>query len=234
LTRILFRWQVLIPLLVIMILGGYWSYYYYMEEIRVDPQELFVEALDKTNQAASYRFHVEVYMHSGGTQITLSDLDGERSSDGNLYLKGQMTGQEVEIYQVKDTTYFKDTISDRWMVTPGNNPLEQEKYMAEINPLSILKITEVNELQYLGRQKKVSGRPYLLTCKPKVNNLFLNSYWHQYFYKIWIDRGSKYITRVSLEAVDRKKNQDKLSMTVDFYDFNKNIKIKPPPQSGVN
>ncbi|MDK2894017.1 MAG: hypothetical protein PWQ98_142 [Moorella sp. (in: firmicutes)] len=222
------RWQVILPVVLVLTLAGGWSYVYYLREIKVEPQELIVQALDITHQATSYRFHVEASLITGGNKIGLSSLDGERAGDGSLYLKGQMTGQPVEIYQVKDTTYFRDPTSKRWMVTPGNNPLEQEKYMAEINPLSILKITRVDDLQFLGRQKKVPGRPYLLTCRPQVNNQFLNSYWQDLYYQFWVERGSNYIRKVSLEAAHRQRPQDKLIMTVDFYDFNKRINIKPP------
>ncbi len=222
------RWQIIVPALLILALAGYWSYSYYLREIKVVPGELIVQALDKTNQAASYRFHVEADLTAGGNKISLSNLDGERAADGNLYLKGEMTGQPVEIYQIKDTTYFRDPTSKRWMTTPGNNPLEQERYMAELNPLSILKITQVEDLQYLGRQKKIPGRPYLLTCRPRVNNLFLNSYWQDFRYQFLVERGSTYIRRVTLEAAHRQRPQDKLTMTVDFYDFNKRITIKPP------
>lgn len=228
LIRKFLRWQVIVPLVLVLGLTGYLSYTYYLQEIKVEPEELIVQALDITNQATSYRFHVEAYLTTAGNKVVLSNLDGERSSDGSFYLKGQMTGQEVEVYQVEDTTYFRDPASKRWMVTPGNSPLDQEKYMAEINPLSILKITQVNELQYLGRQRKVPGRPYLLTCRPRVNNQFLNSYWRDFFYQFWVERGDKYIRRVSLEAAHRQNPEDKLTMTVDFYDFNKHIKIKPP------
>ncbi|WP_258358560.1 hypothetical protein [Moorella sulfitireducens (nom. illeg.)] len=222
------RWPFILSLVIVLALVGVWCYSYYLREIKVEPMELIVKALDTTNRATSYRFHVEASLITGGNKIDLSSLDGERGYDGSLYLKGQMTGQPVEIYQVEDTTYFRDPTSKRWMVTPGNNPLEQEKYMAEINPLSILKITRVDDLKFLGRQKKVPGRPYLLTCRPQVNNQFFNSYWQDPYYQLWVERGSNYIRKVSLEAAHRQHPQDKLTMTVDFYDFNKRINIKTP------
>lgn len=224
----LLRWPVILTLVLVLGLAGYVSYSYYLQEVKVEPGELIVQALDITNQATSYRFHVEASLTSAGNKVELSNLDGERSSDGAFYLKGQMTGQEVEIYQLEETTYFRDPVSKRWMVTPGNSPLDQEKYMAEINPLSILKITQLDGLQYLGRQRDLPGRPYLLTCQPQVNNQFLNSYWQDFYYQFWVERGDKYIRRVSLEAAHRQNPEDKLTMIVDFYDFNKNIKIEPP------
>lgn len=227
----LLRRQIILPLLLSLVLlglGGYWSYNYYLEEIKIEPQELIVQALDKTNEAVSYRFNVEANLIAGGNKVVLSNLTGERGDDGSLYLKGEMTGQPVEIYQVGDTTYFRDPTLERWMVTPGNNPLEQEKYMAEINPMSVLKITQVDDLQYLGRQKKVPGRPYLFTFRPKVNNQFLNTYWQDFTYQLLVDRGSKFIRRVTLEASHRERPDDKLTMTIDFFDYNKRINIKPP------
>lgn len=224
------RWQIIIPVFLVLALIGGWGYNYYQREIKVVPDELISRALADTNKVSSYRFHVEAYLINGGKKIPLSSIDGERTNESDLHLKGQMTGQDVEVYQVKDTTYFKDPISKRWMVTPGNNPLEQEKFMAELNPLSILNIVQINDLQYLGRQKEMPGRPYLLTFNPRVNNRFLNSYWKDFSYKLWIEPGSNYIRRVHLEANHRKHPKDKLVMDVDFYDFNKRIKIELPEE----
>jgi len=135
----------------------------------------------------------------------------------------------VDIYHIGDTTYFGDSVSQRWMVTPSHRPLEQEKYLAEINPLSMIKITKLEEVQYLGPDKKVSGRPYLIRARAQVNNAFLNTYWNNFCYQFWIDRGSQYIRQFSLEASHRQRPQDRLAVKVEMWDFNgRNITIRPP------
>lgn len=218
--------------LVVLTLGlvSAWGYKFYWQEIRVNPEELLVKALDTTHALKSYRFHLEAFLETDGGRIEISRVNGERTSTGDLHLWGKMTGQEVDIYQVKDTTYFKDPVSQRWMVTPGNNPLQQEIFLIEVNPLSILKITKVKELQYKGKQKNIPGRPYLLVLRPEINNNLLNAYWENFSCSLWIDRGNPYIRQVELVAEHRQKAGDNLLIRLELYDFNKRITVEPPQQ----
>lgn len=213
-----------------LVLAGTGGYNFYLQEIKVNPEELLVKALDTTHALKSYRFYLEAFLETEGGHIEISKVNGECASTGDLHLWGKMTGQEVDIYQVKDTTYFKDPVSQRWMVTPGNNPLQQDIFLVEVNPLSILKITEVKELQYKGRQKNMPGRPYLLSLRPEINNALLNAYWHNFSCNLWIDRREPYIRQVDLVAEHRQKAGDSLVIRLQLYDFNKRIDIKPPQQ----
>lgn len=222
------RLKIGLPVIVFILVAGAWGYNYYLKEIKVVPEELIIQALDTTNAVTSYRFRLEAYLEADGGRIEVSRVNGERSQEGDLHLWGKMTGQEVDVYQIRDTTYFKDALSGRWMVTPGNSPLQQELFMAEVNPLSILKITRIKELQYKGRQKNMPGRPYLLLLRPEINNRLLNAYWENFQYKLLIERGSNYIRRVELVANHRQKPEDMLNMVLELYDFNKRITIKPP------
>ena len=213
-----------------LVLVGTWGYKFYVQEVKVNPEELLVKALDTTHALKSYRFYLEAFLETEGGHIEISKVHGEWTSPGDLHLWGKMTGQEVDIYQVKDTTYFKDPLSQRWMVTPGNNPLQQDIFLVEVNPLSILKITQVKELQYKGRQKNMSGRPYLLALRPEINNALLNAYWHNFFCNLWIDRRDLYIRQAELVAEHRQKAGDSLVIRLQLYDFNKRINIEPPQQ----
>lgn len=224
-------WRKVLPLILVLLLGiGAWGYNFYLREIKVVPEELILKALDTTHAVGSYRFHLEGYLEAEGGRIEVSRVTGERSAAGDLHLWGRMTGQEVHIYQIQDTTYYKDALSGRWMVTPGNTALQQELFMVEVNPLSVLKITNIQGLQYKGRQKNMPGRPYLLELRPEINNRLLNTYWQNYYCKIWVERRSHYIRRVELVADHRQKPGDRLHLTLELYDFNKVTKINPPTQ----
>jgi len=81
-------WKILLPIAVLLLVGVY-SYY---RIPWVDPPQLTVAALDKTHQVKSYRFRVEARLFDLEREISLSQLEGERSPEGNWHLKGQMTG----------------------------------------------------------------------------------------------------------------------------------------------
>ncbi|MGB9782935.1 MAG: hypothetical protein ACPLXA_08225 [Moorellaceae bacterium] len=221
-------WKVVLVIMGFISIVGVWGYNFYLKEIKIIPEELVVQALDTTNAVTSYRFRLEAYLQTEGGEIEVSRVNGERSPEGDWHLWGRMTGQEVDIYQVKDTTYFKDVLSGRWMVTPGNTPWQQELFMAEVDPLSLLKITQIKELQYQGRPRNLPGRPHLLMLQPEVNNRLLNSYWKNFYYKLWIEKGSHYIRRVELVADHRQKAHNKLTIVLELYDFNRRFTIEPP------
>ncbi|MDN5347810.1 MAG: hypothetical protein PWP65_1374 [Clostridia bacterium] len=224
-----FRGKLRLLIIGLLLLGaGISFYYYYQKELKVIPEELMNRALDNTLQAETYRFRLTVKLQTGGRELELSNVQGERSRTGDFHFQGRMTGQSVDVYHIREKTYFKDPIAGRWMIHQGSDPLKQELFMVEIDPLSILRFAQIEELQYLGRQKDIKGRPYLLVCRPKVVNQFLNRYARDFSYKLWIDRGSTRIQRVTVEATSRQKPTDKLTLDLELLDFNRRLNIKAP------
>lgn len=221
------RWLwVVIPLLLILLAAG--GYYYYIEEIRVIPEELVRESLENSLYATSYRYKAVVTLKlDGQEERQLSDVAGEKSGR-NFHFKGKMLGQKVEVYQVDDSTYSLDPKTGRWMITPGNELFQPEIFMMEINPMSNFRFTEINNIEYHGLEKVGRKKYYMVSCEPVVKNNFIEKYWQDFHYRLWVDKRSRRIVRAEIYAKSIKDPQDSINISVELSDFNKRITIKPP------
>lgn len=209
------------------LLAGIGGYYYYENYIKVIPEELIQKALDETLKVESYRYHVKIELNVDNTPVIISDLEGEKANDKDFHIFGTMQDQQVEVFQIANITYMKDSLTNKWVIIPENPVFETEYFMAEINPLASFVFTNLNDLQYLGREKIGGQKYYVMHCLPEVNNEFLNRYWQDFEYKLWID-SNKRIVRAEVKAVNKAKPSDTLTMVVDLKDFHAKIKLEPP------
>jgi len=206
-------------------LGGY---YYYIEEIRVIPEELVREALENTLTVSSYRYHVDVTLKlDGKEERTLSDVTGEKAKN-NFHIQGKMLGQPVEVFQVDDINYSLHPKTGRWMVTPGTELFQPEIFMTEINPMANFRFTRVNNIQYHGVEKVGKKKLHVVSCNPAVSNNFMEKYWRDFSYRLWIDGHSKRVVKAQIYAKSIKDPRDTITIAVQLRDFNKKIIISAP------
>ncbi|TDA66948.1 MAG: hypothetical protein D9V47_11550 [Clostridia bacterium] len=207
------------------------GYGYYQENVKLVPEELLDEALKNTLAASSYRYDISVRLTVDGREEKLSQVTGERDAQGNFHVQGEMTGQPTEAYQIEDTTYLKDPVTSKWMVIPGNNLFQQELFMAEINPVAMLNISQPRDLEYLGKQEGQGGQVYVLKLRPQVvENRFLNIYAQDFTYSLHISRNNRHVSRAEVEATSKANTNTRIFFTVDFFDYNARIAIEPPVQ----
>jgi len=116
------------------------------------------------------------------------------------------------------------------MITPGSELFQPELFMTEINPLSNFSFSEVNDIVYLGKEKIGKRKYYVITCKPVVKNTFMEKYWQDFSYRLWIDKRSRRIVKAQVNAKNIKDPKDLINISLVLYDFNKNIAIEPPKE----
>lgn len=221
------RWKWILALVAVLILGC-GGYYYYETQLKIIPEELIEEALAKTLGTKSYRYHVELTMYVDNRPLELSRIQGEKANDKDFHIKGTMQEQEVEVYQLDNNTYLKDAVSGKWLVIPENSVFETEYFLAEINPLSSFNFTHLENLQYLGVEKIDGKKYYVFTCTPGVNNEFLNRYWQDFQYKLWVEKNSRKLTGAEVKATNKAKPTDSLTMLVKLWDFDAPIELSAP------
>ena len=229
-AKIKIPWKPLLAVVLVLVLS--WSgYVYYLNNIKIIPEELLAEVMQRTETTNSYRYHVKVTLLGTDTgNNVLSNLDGENSKD-NFHIWGEMAKEQIEVFQVGNTTYAKRMEDARWMKTPGNNPFEQTLFMAELNPLASFDFNSYSELEYLGKEKIDGKKLYLLTYQPKLGEELLTMYFTDFKYKIWVDRGRREIRHAQIEATSKISSKGGLKMEVKIWDYNKPIEIKPPEDS---
>lgn len=222
-------WKPLLIALVVLAVG-WGSYGYYLENIRIEPEMLFQEAVQRTLAADSYRYHVQVTLLGTETgDNLLSNLDGEKQGE-NFHIKGELAKEQVEVFQVGSTTYSRRAEDSVWMKTPGNNPFEQTLFMAEINPISSFDFSSYTTLEYLGKEKVDGSKMYVLKYKPLLKEQLLTLYFEDFDYKIWVDRRSKVIKQAMISGKSRVTPEGSLEMQLKLWDYDKPLEIEAPEE----
>ncbi len=220
------KWLLFFIIIIILIIG---SVFYLKWINRIVPEELINETLEESLKANSYRYSVFFELIVDGDSRILSDIQGEKSED-SFHLKGEMLAQDVEIYQLKEDLFMKDSLSGRWMERPGVNILKNELFLMEVDPMSSFNFAEVIDICYVGIEDKNNITSYVLECKPTVDNKMLNKFWKDFDYKLWIDKRTHEIVYAEINAVHKKDNKDRMFMKIEIKDYNKKIKIENPKE----
>lgn len=213
-------------LLVLLIIAA--VIYVIYEQNKIIPTDLLRESMEKTFSAKSYSFGVKSTLTVDGKERNLSNIQGMKDGDNNYYFKGTMLQQDVEVYQLQDTTHFREGSSDKWMHMEDNNIMDMQQFTTEINPLSNFGFS-VPELVTLVGKEKVEGKKYVvLECAPHVENQILNMHWKNFNYKLWIDKGKKVICKAQVTAENKENAKSLLKLEMTLADFNKVDTIVPP------
>lgn len=218
----------LIGLVVLLLVGlGYGGFQVYQESVKIIPEELLAEALDKTLALNSYSYSVSLTMTVNGQERRLTDIAGIKANGGDFHIQGEMYETKVEIFQFADSTYQRDPISGKWMVFP-TSVTDMELMVTEINPLSNFNFKHLNEISYQGIEKMDGRKVYVLKCKPQINNQFLELYWENFEYTLWVDKASRYIIQATITATNIKTPENTLSLNISLDNFNKEFKLEKP------
>ncbi|HBT20758.1 MAG TPA: hypothetical protein DEA47_05295 [Peptococcaceae bacterium] len=198
---------------------------------KVVPQDLLKNALENTLKAQSYNFSIKTQLYVDGNKRLLSDLKGAKDRKGNFHLKGKMLSQNVEIYQIGDTTYFREKKDDKWMVLEDNNIMKMEQFMTEVNPLSNFNFVIPEQVNYNGKEKINGILCHVLSIEPNVENRVLKMHWQGFSYKLWIDKGGDYVRKAVVRAEGKENPSAVLEINIGLRDFNKGEEIIPPRSS---
>lgn len=217
-----------ILIFILIIIFAYAGFVYVQEETRIVPEELLNTAINNTLEAKSYQFHTRSTITIQGEDKVFSDISGERADAQTFHVVGSMLGTEINVYQINDTTYRLDAITNKWIVTENNSLLRESLLMAELNPLSNFYFKELISTNYLGKEKVDGRKMHKIECTPKINNKWLDGYFKDLKYIIWIDRKDKVIRKAKVTALSKEKESSSLTVEVEFKNFNKEFNIQPP------
>ena len=200
---------------------------YYFSFLRVEPAPLLEETLSKAHQAKSYRYSLHAELDISGKKKNWIQVQGERAP-GCYHFWGKTLGTPVEIYQFGMRSYTMDPVSSKWTVLDGVDLTKQQLYMAEIDPLNSFRFRSTGEPQLVGKDKVGKRKCVILEVKPELESKYLEIWWRDFTYRFWIDRRKHVLVKAEATAISKNSNDTSLTMTVEFWDFNKRIKITPP------
>lgn len=210
--------------LAVAVSAAWFGHGYYQRHLKVDPDELVRQALERTLSASSYRYEVEVELVTEGQKRVMSRVSGERDGKENFHIRGELAGDQVEVYQIEDTTYLLDPKTGKWMVVPGNELRRQRMLMAEIDPLSLLRFNQWGGVSYWGREKK----SLVAELRPVPASEFMTTWFEEFACRLWIDRRTRLIQKVVFQAKSRTNPEAQATFTVNLRDFGAEISLSPP------
>jgi hypothetical protein len=182
------RWWLIAALVAVAVLGGifYWVFNTYQAS-KINSQELLTEALDRTAAAKSFRYSLESALIVEGRREEISKIQGEKSPEGNIHIKGEMVKTPVDIYHFDQAIYNWDSFSERWLVIKDNQTDSTKVLISELDPLSNFNFKNIGEIKETGWEN-VDGRKCLIVnCKPSVENELMEILWRAFDYNIYID-----------------------------------------------
>ena len=223
------RWWLVAALLAVAVLGGicYWLFNVYQQS-RIDPREFLTESLVRTAAAKSFRYSLESALIVEGRREEISKVQGEKSLEGNIHIKGEMVKTPVDIYHFDQAIYNWDSFSERWLVIKDTQTDSTKVLISELDPLSNFNFKNIGEIKHTGWESVDGRKCMVVNCKPSVENELMEILWRSFNYNIYIDTKEKLVRKATLSAISKNNADTYLNMTVSFKDFNQKIPIEKP------
>lgn len=202
----------------------------FLEKSKVVPEDMLKSSIAKTTTAKSYRFHSKSTIYLDGKETVFSDLNGEKSDESCFHVTGTMLNTDIDVYQINTTTYRRDHITKKWIVIENNSILKESLLMAELNPLSNFYFKELVSSSYLGKEKVDHRTAYKIQCVPNIKSKWLDSYFKDLKYIIWIGKKDNLIKKAVITAKSKEKATGSLKVEVLLFDYGEKTEIKAPIQ----
>ncbi|HHV77411.1 MAG TPA: hypothetical protein GXX39_08590 [Syntrophothermus lipocalidus] len=223
------RWRwLLIGFISLAVIGVIYWLYLAKQERDIEPQTLLEETLQNMAAAKSFRYKLESTLTIDDRREVVSRIQGEKDDSGSTHIKGEMVKTPIDIYHIKDTTYNWDSSSKKWLVIKDAEADTRDVLIAELDPLSNLNFKSISQVEKLGFEKVGGTRCFIISCRPSIENELMEVALKDFRYKLWVDYRQKYIRRATLSAVSKNNPNARLTMKVEFFDFNQDIRVQKP------
>ncbi|MHB1420890.1 MAG: hypothetical protein ACYCX4_15140, partial [Bacillota bacterium] len=93
------------------------------------------------------------------------------------------------------------------------------------------KFSGLGEVTYKGVEKLKGKKYHLVELHPQVQSEFLQRFWKDFTYKIWIDPQDRVIKKALVQAVHKADPKTSVSIAVDFFDYGAKINLQAPKKN---
>lgn len=228
--RLPWKWLGAIMLTIILIYG---NTLLYEELTRLPPREAVLQGLGKTLNASSYCYHAVATRTLNGSKTVISDLVGEKNLKG-VHIKGNLPiiNAQVEIYQFGDVMYRQDASNQGWVEVGNKSKASMEQLIAEINPLGMFHFDDNIDVKYAGKEKIGNRSCLVYEIMTRGENKYLELYWQDFKYRLWIDKKEWLIYKAQIIAEHRDNSQHVLGVVIEMNSFDDPLEINPPFEVG--
>lgn len=211
----------------------------YLITPKLQPEQLAATAITDLLSAESFSFTTRTELtltgnsnpantdNTADTTTVLGTIDGEFSGE-DFHVHGKMLGTPVDIYQLSDTTWRKDTITEQWLQTDDGRLLSDTVLLNEVDPRAALRLTAMTDITE-SEPCDINGEK----CRTVIINPHTESgYYEKYFdnltYTLKISADNK-LKELQINAtVSSGTIESRLSVICQFRDINATPPITPP------
>jgi hypothetical protein len=105
---------------------------------------------------------------------------------------------------------------------------DSELFITEFNPLGNFNFKDVPVIKKIKSEEVKGTKLIVLELRPIVQNSLMELNYDDFVYRVWLDPKQQVIKKAHISATGKNGSKDKLEITLEMFDFNKQIKISPP------
>jgi len=214
--------------LAVLLLAADLGWRQYLLSVRLPPEEMFQKALANTRAANSYLYRSESTLVVADRTTYISKIQGKYVAPDRVSISGTMINTPVDFVQIKDTSYMKDQLSGRWLTLQGNHLAQSALFVSELQPLANFDFQSITDIRYVDTEKLDGAPARVIEITPVLKNPFLNMQFTDFKFTVWLDPIDYLIRQARIEGISKSGDKSKLTIQLNFSDFNKNITIMPP------
>jgi hypothetical protein len=200
------------------------------ENQNISPEEEIIKtSLENLRKQKSLRFSILLESRIGNQIITFSKLEGEGIPPDKSRVKGEVNIGKIQMYVdciiIGNTQYDRDKITGDWY---RKERTQKNKESIEKDPFEIIKkAKKAGKFKYIGLKKHRDIDVDVYEFIPKVRDDFVKP---ETTGIILIEREKNIFRKFYLKQSALRKDGLIASslIEIEFYDFDKDIKIEPP------
>ena len=198
------------------------------QEKTMDTDALFFSSLEDLQQWGSCRYALEAELQLNNYRIAKTVIHGECDVDGNLHICGEIMDTKMEAYQFGNVHYRYHSSTKQW-IRRENSPLADNGILRmTVDPVENFRFSDTISVTYKEKIKEDGRKYYRFIVVPKEGFHVADEYFTDLRYTILIDTETKQITEAVIHGVSRTESENKLTLSVRFYDINEPFRLEPP------
>lgn len=195
---------------------------------KLPPSELAQTAIENLLAAESLSFNTQSRLLLGSDEMQLGDLNGQING-ANYHVSGEVLGSKLDLYQIGDKTYRKDSLTEQWLVVADQQMLTNDALLSDINPRAAFQLTNMLNVSEAEEENVDEEKCYKLTFEPQTESGYYEKYFASLTYTIWVTMDDHQLRQAQINASASANNiESTLQITTAFWDWNNTPPIEAP------
>lgn len=195
---------------------------------KLPPAELCAVAIDDLLALDSLSFHTETSLTLNDESVKLGELDGEINGD-DLHVWGEVLGSSLNIFQIGETTYRQDTLTEQWLETDDGELLTNQSLLDEANPRAFFQLAGLQNAAEAEPESIDEEKCWKLTFTPQTESGYYEKYFDTLSCTLWLTMDDCRIRQAEINAEATAAGQTScLTVRTEFWAWNDTPPIEPP------